>query len=187
MAKSPNLTPAQLRQLLRYEPETGKLFWRARGPEWFTAKPCRSAEGQARIFNGQFAGREAGCLNKCLGYIYVHVSSMGHVPAHRVILAMENGEWPEIVDHINGDKADNRLGNLRSVTQSENLRNAVKWGHNTSGVTGVSLNARDGVWRAYIKVDQKMIWLGQSKDFADAVRLRQEAEKRYGFTERHGT
>lgn len=184
MAKKPLPTPEELRQLLRYEPETGKLYWLARGPEWF-ADGYRTAQGEANNFNSRYAGKEAGCLGP-VGYYYVGLPGGRHVPAHRVIWALVNGNWPDVVDHIDGDPLNNRIGNLRDISQAGNLRNARMWSHNTSGVTGVYWIKRTGKWRAAIKVDGKTINLGERRDFDEAVQLRRIAEAAHGFTARHG-
>lgn len=184
MAKAVLPTVAVLRQLLRYEPEAGKLYWRERGPEWFT-DGYRTAQGEANNWNVRFAGKEAGGVG-LNGYVYVAFPGRKRLLAHRVIYAMHHGVWPKVCDHIDGDALNNRVANLRSTDQRGNMRNARMWRHNNSGVTGVYWLTRDKRWRAAIKVNQKQIVLGESRDFNEAVRMRREAEKIYGFSERHG-
>jgi len=184
MAKEPILTIEQLRQLLDYDPEAGKFTWRHRGPEWFK-DGYRTAEGQANNWNSRYAGTQAGSKAPN-GYVYFSLPGGCKLLAHRVAFALSHGEWPEVCDHINGEPSDNRICNLRGVSQQENMRNARKWGHNTSGQTGVSWDNRRSVWMAYIKINGAMVPLGTSKDFQEAVRLRKEAEIRFGFTTRHG-
>lgn len=86
------------------------------------------------------------------------------------------------VDHINQDKLDNRLCNLRIVSPQESARNMPIRANNTSGSTGVS-RGRDGKgYRAYITVNKKRIELGTYKTFEEAFSARHEVENYYGFT-----
>lgn len=76
---------------------------------------------------------------------------------HRLITGAGAGQQ---VDHINGNKLDNRRSNLRLCTQSENMRNRGATALNTSGFKGVHWSANDRKWRAGIKVEGKRIFLG---------------------------
>lgn len=143
MAKKPIPTPEQLRQLLRYEPETGKLFWRVAPLSLF--EDCGyPAAHRCALWNGKYAGKEAlAYREKDRPYAYGEVFG-AKVYAHRAIVAMHDGVWPRVVDHIDGDKTNNRLSNLRAVTQTENCMNARRRRDNTSGATGVYLGRVDG-------------------------------------------
>lgn len=84
------------------------------------------------------------------------------------------------VDHINGDTLDNRRSNLRVVSHRDNIRN--RKGPNkgsASGHLGVSPDKARGGWRAYIKLDNKMLWLGRFDNIDDAVSARINAEKKH--------
>jgi len=183
MAKRPLPTPEQLRQVLRCDPETGKLYWRVRKPE-LCFHPGRSREKEAARWNRQFAGTEAGTLHT-RGYISVNVLGV-RTFAHRVVRAMFDDEWPVEVDHLNGIKDDNRPCNLRAVTHAENMRNVGRPRNNTSGRTGVTWSKARQKWVAQIKVGGRTRYLGIRRDFANAVALREAAEVQYGFTDRHG-
>lgn len=107
--------------------------------------------------------------------------------AHRVIMAMLTGDWPpHEVDHINGDKSDNRPENLRLVTRTENGRNARKPLHNTSGIIGVSWHKAAQKWRASIKVNSVNKHLGVYRTKSEAIAARKRAESEYGFHGNHG-
>lgn len=95
---------------------------------------------------------------------------------HRVIMNCESGE---IVDHINGDKLDNRKQNLRIVTNQENCMNRKIVSNNTSGTTGVYWNKTAKKWQAQIVLKQKFIYLGCFDNKEDAIKARKEAEKIY--------
>jgi hypothetical protein len=172
---------AELRQILRYEPETGRLFWLPRGPEWFTH--LADPEKKSRIWNGRNAGREAFTASDHKGYLQGQVLKY-HTMAHRVIWAMHFGDWPEAVDHINGDGLDNRIENLRSVTHRENCRNAAIPVTNSSGVMGVRFHK--GVWEANIRVDGRQLTIGCFGSLAEAADARKRAEAEYGYHRNHG-
>lgn len=179
MAKSRLPTPEELCQLLRYEPETGKLFWRDRPSSSFPT------EGHARRWNGLWAGKEALASVSSHGYLRGKIWGR-QVNSHSAIWAIIYGEWPAEVDHINGDRADNRLVNLRSVSRSENLKNCGIRRDNTSGVVGVSWDKRKGRWSASIFTAGKRRHLGYFDSAADAKAVRARAAKEYGFHPNHG-
>ena len=183
-------SPHLLRELLHYDDATGKLFWKERPVSMFRPskikKGERSAEWAASVWNRKFAGREAFTATRPDGY---RVGSVNCVllRAHRVIWAMVHGAWPENdIDHINGDRADNRVENLRDVTNIQNHRNARMSVKNTSGVNGVTFDRQTGKWRAGVKVNFKHIALGRYSSKEEAAAARASANKRYGFTDRHG-
>ncbi len=185
MAKKPLPTPDELRQLLRYEPETGKLFWKDRTPDMFRDGAHRAA-WVCKRWNTKYAGREAFTTDNCNGYKIGGIENKSYL-AHRVIWAMTSGKWPEAdIDHINGDRRDNRLINLREVSRSENLRNMRRLDTNTSGRTGVYRDRAREKWMAYIQNDGKLVNLGRFDAFEDAVKAREQAEMRFGYHPNHG-
>lgn len=136
-----------------------------------------------------FIGREAGCFCPRDGYIRIRVAGKLEL-AHRLAWNMfypDNLLGPEEqIDHINHIRTDNRILNLRKVTNTENSRNASIGVNNTSGVVGVWFEKRRNKWSAEIKVDRKKIHLGQFEKFEDAAEARKAAEVKYGFHENHG-
>jgi hypothetical protein len=179
MAKRHLPCPTVLRLLLRYEPETGKLFWRHRSRVWFRT------DGDQQRWNTRFANSEA--MNHDAGR-YLVGTIMGHaVLAHRVIWALVHGEWPAVIDHIDGDKHNNRIENLRSVTTTENNRNRPKDVRNTSGHTGVRWCRVAGRWVMQIRrgKDNRISRTFRSKE--DALNAYAEWKRALGYTERHGT
>jgi hypothetical protein len=174
-----------LRKLLRYEPETGKLFWLERPPSMFPDGK-QPAKHNAAIWNGKHAGKEAFTANCGQGYRAGALFSV-KVRAHRVAWAMHYGEWSkETIDHINGNRSDNRICNLRHVTIGENNKSLAMRVGNKSGVTGVSWCKRDNRWYACINDNGASKFLGRFDSFEDAVSARVAAAKELGYSERHG-
>ncbi len=187
MAKTELLSPDVLRQLLRYEPETGRLFWRERQASMFQSGKGRyTADRASKIWHSKYCGMEAFGLDASEGYL--RGSMAGHkVYAHRVIWAMQTGAWPaDDIDHINGDRSDNSWVNLRSVPRRINAKNAKLRSTNTSGVMGVLQYGNNGKWRSLIMVDGKKIHLGCHDTFESASAARKAAESKYEFHANHG-
>ena len=141
MPKSKPLPPLELvEQLLDYDPETGIFRWK---PNRDRRKP---------------AGKIAGALNR---YGYVTIKINGRVCAgHRLAWLVSRKEDPmeSEVDHINGNKADNRKKNLRLASRNQNRYNCPIQKNNTSGFKGVS--PRGNKWRALIYSNGKRYFLG---------------------------
>jgi hypothetical protein len=161
-----------LRQRLRYEPETGKLYW-------------LDYEGMPVNWRTKHAGKEA-FTSHHTGYKAGKINSIKFL-AHRVAWALYCGKWPnEQIDHINGVRCDNRITNLRAVTPQENQRNRKKQANNTSGVCGVYWDLNRGKWRARIKLDRGYRHLGHFDNLEDAAKVRKEAEVKHEFHENYG-
>jgi len=176
--------PDVLRQLLSYDPETGKLTW-LRRPTAMFVDGNTSADANARGWNGRYAGKEA-FTAKLNGYRHGRICGQAS-SAHRLIWAFVTGRWPTCeIDHINGVRDDNRLCNLRAVSRIQNMRNMSKSVVNTSGVTGVTWNSRDSRWVAQIGGGGKQLQLGNYRLFDDAVAARQAAEIELGYHPNHG-
>ena len=185
MANVTSIAIDTLRQLLRYDPETNKLFWRARGIEYFSDGK-QSKEHNAAIWNGKYADCEAFTAHSGNGYLEGRIFNK-KFRAHRVVWALHYGEWPsKHIDHINGDGLNNRISNLRDVSASNNLKNQKLSVRNTSGVIGIQWIERLGKWVASIRYEGRQIHLGVFANKEDAKQARKAAESKYGFHENHG-
>lgn len=173
-----------LNQLLRYDAETGKLFWRARSPSFFKDGK-QTAIHNAAIWNSKNAGREAFTTSLPSGHRYSSIKRT-KMFAHRVIWKMVTGDEPGVIDHISGDPSDNRMVNLRSVSQVENGQNQRLRKNNASGVMGISWDPRRSKWYARINVDYGARFLGYFDQFDDAVAARRAAEIEHNFHQNHG-
>lgn len=170
----------QLRRLLSYDPETGILTWLPRPPEIFSGSTPEAKRTSCARWNKRYAGTVAGGLESD-GYIAMKIYNRSML-AHRLAWAIHHGEWPELILHRDGDRSNNRIDNLRSVTRQICQRNQKRHSRNTSGRTGVSWNRLRNIWVAQIKVGEKSLYLGSFSDFDDAVAARIEAEKLHDFS-----
>ncbi|WP_292153130.1 HNH endonuclease signature motif containing protein [Mesorhizobium sp.] len=149
------MTAKRAREILVYDPETGRLTWRMARP-------------------GAPVGALVGTRTS-EGYTQVEIDGRFY-KAHRVIWLLQKGKWPKHhVDHRNGMRADNRWANLREATPAQNSHNRRPCGRNKSGVVGVTTQGKR--WVAYIGIDNKMLRLGSFKTFEAAVAARSAAEK----------
>ena len=154
-----------LKERLRYDPETGDFFW---------IKPT----------GARTAGAKAGSQH-CKGYWSIGFRGKLYL-AHRLAWYMTFSEWPVQIDHINHDRLDNRLCNLRSVEHVDNGRNQKIPSNNTSGICGVCWDRRRGKWVAGIKVDGRMIDRQRFGSLLDAASHRHALLLKYDFHENHG-
>jgi hypothetical protein len=184
--KKANPLPSQedLKRLLRYEPSSGKLFWRKRTPEMFAQAEVHSAAHTCAQWNSRFAGREA-LVKENIGYRCGRLNYQ-YVLAHRVIWKMVTGVEPVEVDHIDGDRSNNRWNNLRDATSSQNNRNSARRSTNTSGAVGVMWNKQKRKWSASLYIGGKIIHLGFFTQFDSAVAARKLAEEQNDYHPNHG-
>jgi hypothetical protein len=147
-------SPEVLRKLLRYEPDTGKLFWLPRGREYFN-----HIRGQ-NAWNALYAGQEAFTYFTVYGYKQGRVFNKGY-QAHRVIWAMQTGAWPKNeIDHADRDRSNNTWGNLREAVRSENCANKKSQAWSSSEFLGVCWHKHTKKWHAQIRHAGKKTSLG---------------------------
>lgn len=169
---------ARLHEVLRYESEAGKLFWRERPDAEFRLPQY------AATWNTKNAGNEAGAVHDG-GYRRVCINGQ-MLLAHRVVWAVENGAWPVLeLDHIDQNPDNNWIGNLREVSHLSNLMNVSMRRDNISGCTGVTQKS-SGRWRANIQANKQWRYLGTFDSFEEAVQAREQAAEKFGFSPNHG-
>lgn len=163
-------------ELFDYDPETGILLWRHRPVGAF------NRPGAHAIWTAQHAGKPVtGTPQR--GYLCVKVKGRNY-RQHRVAWAVVHGRWPGLIDHINGDRTDNRLANLRDVSFVENSKNRVA-NRDKRTPMGVSWCKQTHKWRAIITVNGRFTDLGRYPDMEQACAARKAAEGRHGFSPRH--
>lgn len=143
------LTYERLKEVLSYDCESGEFTWKKN-----IGSRAKQGAKAGRIWRGQ--------------YRRISIDGTEH-QAHRLAWLYAYGEWPVgEVDHINRQKADNRLINLRCVGRSGNQQNKGTPANNTSGVKGVHWHKRDQVWVAAITVNNNKKRLGNFKSLSAA-------------------
>jgi len=115
-------------------------------------------------------GSVAGCLHKGTGYIHVKIKAKSF-KAHRLIFLYHNGYLPELVDHIDGNKLNNRIENLREASKQENAQNQKIRLTNSSGVKGVSWHKVNKKWKVALCKNYKPYYFGsyEDRELADLV------------------
>ena len=154
------ITREELVELLRYDGETGLFWWRIPLKGRAMNRPCGSTSGA--------------------GYCKIWIGGR-HYRAHRLAWLYVHGDVPEFLDHINGDRADNRIENLRPATREQNNFNRSICSRNTSGLKGASFDRRRGCWIAQIRHRGIVRYLGAYDTAQEAHEAYvREAEKTFG-------
>lgn len=136
------MTQDELKLMVSYRAD-GRLVWKEREP----------VDRFSRNFNARFAGKPVG--SKALtGYLETAINQERYL-VHRLVFLYHRGFFPDFVDHINGDREDNRIDNLREATHSQNMMNVKISKNNNSGssVKGVYKHGKKGRWRVQVMVD----------------------------------
>jgi hypothetical protein len=141
------------KELLDYDPATGVFTWK-----------------QAPQFKPQLLGKVAGSLSR--GYRYIKVGQE-RFSAHRLAYEWVHGELPAEIDHIDGDKDNNAIENLRDGTKGVNTMNRGM--HRSGELVGV--NYYKGLWAARIGKAGEFLYVG--KDLFEAVCARKSAENQF--------
>jgi len=161
------ITQDRLKCLLFYDPEAG----------FFIRKTNRAGRGKKGDIVGSYSSSTSyySCILDGKSYLM-----------HRLAWLYVYGEWPKYIDHINHDRLDNRMCNLRNTTYRGNARNKSIYKINKTGFNGVSWVERLKKYQARIKVDGVGINLGFYTRKIDAIGARINANRKYGFHSHHG-
>lgn len=155
------LTPKRIRELFIYEPDTGNLVW-------LVTKSSKAPRGSVAGSAGS------------KGHIYIQVDYTMYA-AHQIVYLLHHGFIPDEIDHIDQDKTNNRIENLRACTSSQNKGNIGLLRNNRTGYRGVSMNGRSGFYHAQIKIHGKQTYLGRfSTPEEAALRYNEAAREHFG-------
>lgn len=152
------LTQARLKDVLQYDPESGVFTWSS----------CRR--------NHINKGAVAGGVNQ-EGYVEIKIFQRRY-KAHRLAWFYMTGQWPEVIDHINRKRDDNRFCNLRDCSIQQNSCNTGLSDRNTSGYRGVSKHKQSGKWKVDVKVKGKKLFFGLFEDIELAGLVAEEARSK---------
>lgn len=154
-------------ECFEYDQDRGKLYWKER-PLYH-----HKDASQNKRFNTRYSGKEAGRLGSA-GYRSVIIDGVEY-SSHRVMWKLVTKEDPDIIDHINGVKDDNRWCNIRNVSQTQNNHNRSISSNNTTGYKGVSV-CKDGRFKAAIRIGEgERLFLGYFNKAEDAYKAYCEA------------
>lgn len=156
----PDVLQMRAREHLIYDAASGFLGW---------ARP---------LTNRAVVGAEAGWVDETTGYRRLYFLG-DFIYVHQIIWVMETGKFPTMIDHVNGDRTDNRWENLRIATPHQNMCNSKIRSNNTSGHKGVSFCKVKKKWYAYIRAHGKSIALGRYHKLEDAIAARLAGEAKY--------
>ena len=157
----------ELSDRYRYCPDTGNFYAKQSIPKHYKA------------------GAKVGHLNSN-GYVMLSCEGKT-VRAHRAAWLMHYGEMPDgQIDHVNGDRADNRIENLRVVTNQENQMNKRVQSNNKGGTQGVYWDKRRGKYQVHLKAGGVKKSLGRFKDWHEAVYAHWYAKLDEGYHMNHG-
>lgn len=183
MVKKTELTQEIVKELLHYEPDTGKLYWKQRDSKWFVDGK-QPKEYAVNRWNSLYAGKEAFTAKNGNGYFHGTILKKTRT-AHEIIGLIIFGELV-IVDHDDGDILNNKETNIKKSDHSNNARNRAISSNNTSGCMGVYWHNKAKKWGAKITHEHKLYSLGLFNDYEEAVRERKIAEEKFGFNSNHG-
>jgi len=180
MAKNPNITQAQLRSILDYDPKSGVFTWRKRTAINRFAGGMLLSDQYRRRWNTRYAGKVAGTRHSRGYWSICLTDTSGKRPylAHRLAWFYVYGVWPDAeLDHINRDKLDNRIENLRAATRSQNQANNHAQRNNKVGMRGV-MASYNGKFMARIRKHGRVVHLGAFLTVEEAKAAYDEAAER---------
>lgn len=173
-----------LRACVELDGPTSNLYWKAR-PLWTFVEGKYPLEREAARWNTRHSGQRAFSTVSTYGYLTGRLNGIS-LYSHRVVWALHHGSFPDLwLDHIDGNRTNNLLSNLRQVSYRENNKNTKLRFNNKTGVVGVSVRGK--MFASNIKDSQGVqVFLGYFKSVDEAAKVRQEAEIKYGYHPNHG-
>lgn len=120
------------------------------------------------VANRKTKDKRAGTFRQSTGYRYIRINNELH-KEHRIIFLLHYGYMPEYVDHIDGNKLNNKIENLRPCSKAQNAWNMKKTVRNTTGVKGVTWNKRKQKYCVRLGCDNQKVFVGYYKTIEEAT------------------
>jgi hypothetical protein len=170
-----DLTQEKLKSCLDYDPSTGEFTYLPKD------RSCFNSKSTYTMYNKYMVGTKVkGTISD--GYVRIKIEGKSYL-AHSLAILFMDGYYPELVDHINHNKTDNRYANLNPTTAKNNSQNRPTQKNNKSGHPGVGKVIRKGVWNnkwyACIEVDGKKISKNNFITKEEAITYRQKLKEQY--------
>ena len=161
------LSQELLKEILLYNPYDGSFTWRTKK---YSKKITKGSRAGSVVYSG-----------------YRQITLLGtRYQEHHLAWFYTYGVWPTQVDHIDQDRTNNRIANLREVTVAENARNRGIPENNTSGAQGVHWDSQKKKWKAEIRMGGRKVYQRFFADFNEAVEAREAKLLDLGFHPNHG-
>ncbi len=165
------MNAADLCNFLEYDKENGELKW----------KPRKSSR-----WNARHSGTKAGCISSSNGYLTLSINNQKYL-SHRVAWAIFYGEWPAgQIDHIDHNRTNNRISNLRCVTHSENGKNQKRRARTRDGEMGITKRQDTGKYQVRVCANGTRKTIGCFCSIEAAISARNFAYQELGFHKNHG-
>lgn len=152
------LTKEQALEWLRYK--DGKLFW-IKNPQ-----------------NSKAIGKEAGYIRSQDGYKSLMIGGKNYL-SHRIVFLIHYGYMPKYIDHIDNNRTNNVIENLRECSNGQNMCNMIKRSDNTTGVKNLYWDKKRQKWRVALNVNCKQKHIGYFDNFEFAELVAIEARNKY--------
>lgn len=162
-----SISESRLKELLEYDPDTGVFTWLIT-PSQRTRK-----------------GMRAGSIHKASGYRRIKIDNVNY-QEHRLAFLYMTGSVPQVVDHIDQDRSNNKWCNLRASTHAENSMNIGATRKSKTGHQGVYYNAKKFKYQAYITKQGRKVWQQSFDSCSEAVEARRVKLLEFGFHPNHG-
>jgi len=175
-----DISPYKFSSVFYYDDSQGALYWKIRPEESFASIRA------ARTWNSRFGNKPSGS-KRSDGYFGVKFEGREYL-THRIIWVLNKGSIPAglEVDHIDRDRSNSKIQNLRLVTRSGNQKNAPMRKDNKSGVRGLHWHSAASKWCIQIYSEKKCVTREYYSDFDEAKNRIAERRKALNFTETHG-
>lgn len=178
-----NMDYETCRKIFDVNPSTGEIYWRPRTLEMFSH--CKFPKRAFKVWTKNWSGKRA--LKTANNEMYLSGEYLGvSYKSHQIIWLYVNRCWPDNIDHIDGNRQNNSIENLRNVTKAENARNQKRRKDNSSGFTGVYWREDKQMWQGGFRYNKKQQHVGYFESLEECVKEVKRQREEKGFHKNHG-